>query len=465
MKEYLIIDTRNFDVRCVLIGHQKDCIIILENRQYLASCDQKIWENKFPRIIEKIQNDYPDKKMVFLFPESVCLNLTVEIPENNHFTIEQRIAHVLYKNFQYYTSKISFRYFNLDKNRYAVVVIAKKFLKFIRKCFSLSKAENFMVFPPFVCLLSYFRCLSQDETSMAIFCENGLRRFFIKDKSEINFIDFYQSVNSFKTSSMKDVKLMQQLIFQGLNVDSKNKTLFLLGDVPEGLSEVMAEESKTNIHEIHSLEVVSGFLENISLASQCIYVGLDDMIKTKDCLGSSFDFAPVIFQNALLQKLKSFIEKNKILASSFLIIWFLISVSFLGYKGYEVRGLQRCFVAYEALKNDINKIKECNKVWKIQNDVRTYIPSLFLKCYDVFQTIPGDFCIDGIRINTEGKKSFCYINGRVFKDDWLRFKEKVEKFLKPQLKLKKIHLETEKLDNKKLYYRIKFFVEIPEQLQ
>ena len=147
MKDYIIINTRNFDVQCVLIGHEKDRIVILENRQYLPISDQKIWEKKLPEVIEKIENDYPDKEKIFLFPESTCLNLTIEIPEDNNFTLEQRIAHILYKNFHFYPSKMGYKFWNLDKNRYAVILISKK---------SSGKNTKFFIFPTFYWLIKLF---------------------------------------------------------------------------------------------------------------------------------------------------------------------------------------------------------------------------------------------------------------------------------------------------------------------
>ena len=261
MQNYVIIDTRNFDVRCVLIGHQEGRIIILENRQYLAPCEQNVWKNKIPEIIEKIENDYPNEKKVFLFPESVCLNLTIEIPEDKNFTVEQKITHVLYKNFHFYPSKVGYKLWNLDKNRYAVVLIAKKFLKFVKKCFSIQKTQNLLFLPPFVGLLNYFKNLDLKETSIAIFYENNLRRFFIKNENEINFIDFYQTSKTTNKTFFKDIKSTQQLISQSLNI-GKNNHLFLFGNVPEGLKEIYENEYQGKINVVKRFWIFRKYFSN-----------------------------------------------------------------------------------------------------------------------------------------------------------------------------------------------------------
>ena len=226
MKNYIIIDARNFDVQCVLIGNEENRIVILEKRKYLIPCEQQIWEKKFPRIIERIESDYPDKEKIFIFPESVCLNLTIEIPESNDFSVEQRIAHALYKNFHFYPSKVGYKFWNLDKNRYAVVLIAQKFLKYIKKVLPSDKAQKYLFFPPFVGLLNCFKNLDLNENSMAVFYEDKLRRFFVKNQGEINFIDFYQTSKISHKAFFKDIRSTQQLISQSLNIEGKSKKLF-----------------------------------------------------------------------------------------------------------------------------------------------------------------------------------------------------------------------------------------------
>lgn len=460
MKDYIIINTRNFDVQCVLIGHEEDRIVILENRQYLPISDQKVWEKKLPEIIEKIENDYPDKEKIFLFPESTCLNLTIEIPEDNNFTLEQRIAHILYKNFHFYPSKMGYKFWNLDKNRYAVVLISKKFLKFIQKSLPAEKTQNFLFFPPFIGLLNYFKNLELKESSIAIFYENNLRRFFIKNEDEINFIDFYQTSKLSNKTFFKDIRSTQQLIAQSLNIDKNNK-LFLFGDIPEGMKEIYEEEYKGKVDVVKVLNI-SGVVENVSVMTQALYLGLDQLINVSDCPLKAFNFSSLILHTSLVEKLKQRVEKHKRILSVFLWLWLIIALLTLSYACYENTIFRKQLVAFNELQKNIKSLKKCNKTWKKQNETRCFIPKIFLKYYDVFQALPGKFCIDGMGIDFEEGKTFCCIKGRIYENDFAVFEESLSKALKSNYK---IDLKTEIVEEKKLHYRIKIPVKIPKQLR
>ena len=398
---------------------------------------------------------------MFLFPESVCLNLTIEIPEDKNFTVEQKITHVLYKNFHFYPSKVVYKFWNLDKNRYAVVLIAKKFLKFIKKCFSIQKTQNLLFLPPFVGLLNYFKNLDLKETSIAIFYENNLRRFFIKNENEINFIDFYQTSKTTNKIFFKDIKSTQQLISQSLNI-GKNNHLFLFGNIPEGMKEIYENEYQGKINLVKSFENVSGFLENISVMTQALYIGIDQLVGNPHCPLNVFDFSSFIARITLWERLKQKIKLHKTFFSVFLWIWSVSALLGLGYMGYKNIILKKQLVAFNGLKQDIRSLKKCNKTWKKQNEVRCFIPKIFLKYYEVFQALPGKFCMDGIGIDSEEGKTFCCIKGRIYEKDFAVFEESLSKALKSGYK---IDLKTEVGQEKRLHYRIKIPVKLPKQLQ
>ena len=54
MKKYSIIDTRQFDIHKVSIVLNDGHYTLLEDQQYLESCDQKTWRQKFPYILQDI---------------------------------------------------------------------------------------------------------------------------------------------------------------------------------------------------------------------------------------------------------------------------------------------------------------------------------------------------------------------------------------------------------------------------
>lgn len=462
MENYVIIDARNFDVRCVLIGHEESSIVILENRQYLPPCEQKIWEKKFPEIIEKIERDYTGKEKIFLFPESVCLNLTIEISENNSFTVEQKIAHVLYKNFHLYPSKMGYKFLNLDKNRYVIILIEQKFLKYIKRALLSEKTREYLFFPPFIGLLNCFKNLDLKETSIAVFFEKKLRRFFVKNQTEINFIDIYQTSETSHKSFFKDVRTTQRLIFQSLNIEDKNKKLFLFGDIPEAMKEIYEKEYGKNVSIVESFENASGFIENISVIAQCLYFGIDRIVNTKDCPLNVFNFSSLVFHTSVLGGLKKKLEAHKKFISIFLLLWLVIVMLALGYTCYENTIFRKRSVAFTELQNQVDFLKKCSKSWEKQNQVRCFIPKIFLKYYDIFQTIPGKFCIDGIGTVSEKDKCFCCVRGRIYEDDFAEFEKNLSKKLKTESKL---DLKTEIWEDNKLHYRVKIPIKIPKQLR
>ena len=83
MQRYAIIDTKAFDCQCLLLEHQEERLVVLENRQYLPPSERTSWQAKLPQILKHICKNLPDTKFVFLLPDSMVIHLTLEIPKKD----------------------------------------------------------------------------------------------------------------------------------------------------------------------------------------------------------------------------------------------------------------------------------------------------------------------------------------------------------------------------------------------
>ena len=355
-----------------------------------------------------------------------------------------------------------YKYWNLDKNRYAVVLIEKKFLKFIQSCFSEKNGQGLLLFPPFVGFLNYFKNLDLEGTTIVVFYEDKLRRFFIKNQSEINFIDFYQASNTSHKVFFKDLKSAQQLISQSLNIEGKKKKIILFGDIPEGMKEIYEKEYQDDVKVVKCLEQISGFLENVSVMGQCLYVGIDQLVQIEDSPLNIFNFSSTLSSISIWGQLNQKIKKHKKSFSFFLWSWFTLCILALVYAYCESNVVKKRFVAFNELQEKINTLKRYNKVWGNQNEVRCFIPKVFLHYYEILKTFPGEFCIDRLGINSEKDKTFCCIKGRIHEKDLSIFEENLSRKLKIDYK---ISLKSEIKGKKQLNYRIKIPIKIPQELQ
>ena len=419
MKRYVIIDTRSFDVQCVTVEAHGNGIIFKECRQYLPPSSESVWRKKLPRVLDLIQQNIDKQPVVFLLPEAACMNLTVEIPQKNGFSVDQRIEYVLYKDFGIYPSKMIFQSLNLDKNRYLVTLISKHFFSFIKAALRKRFADDVKIFPPVIGQLAYAETLKTEGNTLIVFAENNLRRFFIQTQAETNFIDLYHSAVD-QNENCQSIRNAQKFIYRTLDLPEGESRLFFIGNALDELAELYAAEYGLQAERPVFVDKVLGSVDKITDIKKCIYCGINDIVEGKNERLNDFNFYAVPDASSVFLR-KIFRHKSVIYAGLF--IWAVWALGFSGFVGMRYKRLHHVTMMMQEKQNHIRELQRENKLFKKWYNQRTVLPKILVNYCYLLQTMPGDFCLDHMGFVSEGARDYCSIRGRVYHNGMKRFKQ------------------------------------------
>ena len=469
MEKYFIIDTRLFDVRGVSIGFNDGHYVVLENQRYLDACNKKSWMKKFPETLKAISQKISGATPIFILPETTSLNLIVTLHSIQGFTIEQRFAQILQRNFGLYLQDFVYKYTRLEDQRHLITLVPKKFLHFIKNSFErFLPSSPIFITTPLIGLMAYFNNLPKSSIpNIAIFIEDHLRRFFIRDRKSIDFIDFYQLSQTDQEFATDTLKKSQQFITQSLDIPAGEKQISIFGDLPDNLINVYKNDPKINLKVTKSIDNLSGSTEQISTLRQCLYLGLLSIFNEQENPLKIFDFYNLPTSVEFLAKTKNRLKKYfehyfiQFLCTLLLSICFLTTGIFYEFKRNQ--RLKTLLFELEDLKLNIRQLQIENKFIEKQNNECTFLPNAFLNlCYDL-ENISTDFCIDYLSIIKTKQQYFYNIEGQIEQKYLKRFSEDLNKLLKtklPEKNFKKVSISSKNIQGE--FYE--FTIKIPSSL-
>lgn len=414
MQQYAIIDTKSFNCACLLLEHQDEHLVVLENRQYLPPVTSASWQDKLPQILKHIAQDLPNTEFVFLLPNAAVIHLTIEVPSRPKIRISDNIAHVLYKNFKISPQKYCFQFMPLGENRYVVSLITKKFYKFIKGAIK-NNFKQIKIFPFFTGQFAYTKEQASEQNIVTIFIEKDLRRFFIRTPQETNFIDFYQP-NTDASDEFNDIRNVQQFIFQTLDIP-ENKKLILIGDVSDTLKELYATEYGTPPELPKTSEKLLGCTEKISEIAKCTYLGIDSIINGNASSLNAFDF-----HRPVTCSCNKFLERWQRSFSVIASICFILSGVFFANEFQQQMHLKEKEIQLHRHRNAIEQLQIINHYLTEKEQQSALLPQILLNYCYLLQTLPGDFCIDHLGFEHSDEQDFCSINGRIYRENIEIFK-------------------------------------------
>ena len=426
MQRYAIIDTKAFDCQCLLLEHQGEHLVILENRQYLPPVTNTSWQAKLPQILRHISKNLPDTEFVFLLPDSAVIHLTVEVPRRPKTPIRENISRILYRDFKISPQKYCFQFSHLDRNRYVVSLVTRKFINFVKETIQ-SNLKQAKILPFFAGQFAYIKGQKSDQNTVTIFIEKNLRRFFVKTPQEINFIDFYQPKNN-SSDEFGTVRNTQQFIFQTLNIPEGKKQLFLIGDISESLKEIYATEYGTIPTSLNHAERVLGCTAKISEIAKCTYLGIDSIINGENFHLNVFDFQKLSTDNYHKTLLKH--QKKLVIAACFCL--FFSGFFFANEIQQHIR-LKGKDVQLHHHLSTIERLQAINNYLLEKEQQSTLLPQILLKYCYLLQTLPGSFCIDHLSFERSDNQDFCSIRGRIHRENLEIFKKTLNERLQHKL--------------------------------
>lgn len=442
MKKYFIIDTRLFDVRGVSIELNDGHYIVLENQQYLEVCNKKSWRRKFPETLKTIYKKISEITPVFILPETTSLNLIITIHSVQGFTLEQKFAKTLQQNFGLYLRDFVYQYTRLEDQRYLITLIPQNFLRFIKSSFDkYLPSSRIFITTPLVGLMAYFNSLPQiSNPSIAIFIENHLRRFFVKNQKSIDFIDFYQLTQPDQEFSTDTLRNSQQFITQSLDIPAGEKQILIFGDLPDNLLDIYRNDPKIDLKIIKNIDNLSGSTDHISTLNQCLYVGLCNTFGEQENPLKIFNFYGLPESPKFLTKLakirnriQAYFEHYSIQFLCILLLSICCLITGIFYEFNRNKTLKSLRIEVDDIKLRIRQVQIENKFLEKQNNECMFLPNAFLNlCYDL-QNISSDFCIDYLSITKTKQQYFYNIKGRVEQKHFKSFSEELNKLLKAKL--------------------------------
>lgn len=468
MKKYSIIDTRRFDIHKVSIVLNDGHYTLLEDQQYLESCDQKIWKQKFPFILQDIAKTITDTIPIFIFPEATSINLIVEAKHIDNFTLEQQLAQALQQDFGICSQHFAYRYLKLQNQCYFITLIPKKFLHFIKSTFK-NLPYPFYFLPPMVGLKAYFDHLpKKGTTTIAIFIEQYLRRFFIQNQQTFNFIDFQQNTLNQQNTLSEELKTSHQFITQTLDIPSGEKQILLFGNFPPALLNTYSNDPQFIVKNIQNIEQLSGSTERTSTLRQCLYVGICDFINEPNHPLNTFNFYN--FQPIYSSSIKIFKHIYKTIERYFTpifctcILLFFVLMAGIIHESHQQKNLLQQLEQVYNLRSNIQDLHTDNQRLIQQNNTRLFLPNAILTLCQDLQKIECDFCIDNITIVNVKQQYYFNLKGRIEQKHFKKFAKDLNQIIKsklPEKSSKKFSLQTTSLEGSSYEFTIKIPLRLP----
>ncbi len=414
MQRVSIIDAIKYNLRCFNVEKQGGNFVVSNVEFFLESCTENFWKKNLPTALMRLAECQLEKNIIFILPESVCLNLVVLTQEDPRLTEKQKIEKALHKEFGLCTDKTIFRYMLLYDGYYAVTLVAGKFLKFFRTLIQETlnlEDKNVYYFPPFIGHFAYAqkKFSSENFSQIILFIEKYLRRFIIKMNEGLRFLDFRTSGNE-SSNLWKEIFGAQKFIQKTLSVPSGIKHWIFIG---ENFKEKIKDVGDISYKIEETISELMGIKTCLDISEQSLLVGIltsffnDDMFKV-------FDFSKVELPNNPYQKFFKFLKRFGL---PFLLLYIFCMTFNVGKEVNNLNCLEKHYKNLCYLKKQISIIKNENKQYEKQAYARTYLTTAFLNYLQIFYELPFQVCLDCMRTLHQKKQVYLEIKGHILTEN------------------------------------------------
>ena len=399
MHRISIIDTRDYNLRYFKIEKRGEYFVVSNTERFLESSEEKVWRKNLPLALTRLSEYSLEKEVVFILPESSCLNLVVATQEDPQLNETQRIAKALHKEFGVRTEHTVFNYLQLSEQRYVVSLISNKFWSFFKSTINKSLPladKHIYCFPPFVGHWAYFhKKFHQEESSqMTLFVEKKLRRFIAKTEEGIQFLDFRTSGKE-PSNLWNELFGTQKFIQQSFNLPSGVKHWTIIG---ETCKEKMALYTQNIEHlSCSTVELIPEMLgaeTHLNLSEQSLLVGLLTNLVNKDKF-IVFDFSKVYLPCKHNWKIFHYLRTYGL---PLLLLYVLFITGFIWKQVRDLNCLEKNYLELGHTQKQISSLKIENKHYEKQTLAKTYLTSIFEKYLQLFYELPFQICLDCMQI-------------------------------------------------------------------
>lgn len=452
MRRISVIDTRALNLRCFTVEQQGKDFVVSNVETFLENCNEKTWKKNLGSALTQLANHPLEKEIVFILPETNCLNLIVSTQEDPQLTETQRIEKALHKEFGLYTDRASFKYLKLNHCRYAVSLISHHFWYFfktlIEKTLNL-KDKKIYYFPPFIGHWAYFHKKFDEIESpqIMLFVEKNLRRFIAKTEDGIHFLDFKTSGKE-PTNLWNELFGTQKFIQHSLNIPSGIKHCTIIGEKYLKNHAPYVETTENCSYKVEeSIPEIFGTETYLNLSEQSLLVGLLTNLIHKDKF-TTFDFSTVQLPYRYHWKFLRTLQK---FGTLFLLLYALSLSGIVIKQTKELNRLEKNYKELCCMQKQIFSLKAENKQYEKQAYAQKYLASTFIYYLQLFYELPFQICIDSMQVFHQREQNFLEIQGHVL-TSYIQnlqdnLKEKLEKKLGTQYAQKILFEKTKVSDN------------------
>lgn len=414
MQRVSIIDAIKYNLRCFNIEKQGGNFVVSNVEFFLENCSENFWKKNLPTALMRLAECQLEKNIIFILPESVCLNLVVLTQEDPRLTEKQKIEKALHKEFGLCTDKTIFRYMLLYDGYYAVTLVSCKFLKFFKPLIQETlnfKDKNVYYFPPFIGHLAYAqkKFSSENFSQIVLFVEKYLRRFIIKTEEGLRFLDFKTSSRE-SSSLWKEILGTQKFIQNTLSITSGIKHWILIG---ENFKEKIESMENTSYKIEETISELSGVKNCLDVSEQSLLVGILTSFFNNDTF-KVFDFSKVDLPYSSYQQ---FFKILKRFGLPILLLYVFCMALVVRKETSNLICLQNHYKKLNYLKKQVSILKMEIKQYEEQAFARTYLATAFINYLQIFYELPFQVCLDCVQTLHQKKQVFLEIKGHILTEN------------------------------------------------